>query len=109
NEFKVKCPRCQQELVIGLYIPKEAYQNTKPPVDTKDLEAIFNPDIAKHLKFTRKDDNTITITPTRYLGKENFLKIAKQVKTLGGDYVSQGKNSYFWIPIQNIKTKTPRK
>jgi hypothetical protein len=98
NEITVTCPRCSQKLVIGLYIPKEAYQNSKPTLTLENAPNLFNPEIAKHLKFSLQNNDTIIITPTHYLGKENFRQIAKQIKTLGGGYVSQGKNSYFWIP-----------
>lgn len=100
NEIDVTCPRCRQKLKLSLYIPKEAYTNQKPPLDIKDAEALFDPDIAKNLKFTTKNDNTIIITPTHYLGKETFWKCVMQVRKLGGDYISKGKNSYFWIPRQ---------
>jgi hypothetical protein len=100
NEIDITCPRCNQKLKLGLYIPKEAYNEPKKPLNLNEAQSLFDPDIAKNLTFTVKDDNTITITPSKYLGKQTFQKLLAQVKSLGGNYVSQGKQSYFWIPRQ---------
>jgi hypothetical protein len=108
EQLKTKCPRCQMDIVIGLYVPKEAYQDNKQYVPdaskqsltVKDAEILFDPDIAKNLTFTMADDDTILVKPIKFLGKETFWKLLSQVKSLGGNYVSQKKNSYFYIPAK---------
>lgn len=40
----------------------------------------------------------ILVRPRRYLGSENFAKIASIIKECGGEYVSAGKQSRFRIP-----------
>jgi len=108
EQLKAKCPRCNMEIVVGLYIPKEAYQNkpeqAKPLLNVKDVETLLCKDlpeeITSKLDITLTDNNTIRIKPRKFLGKENFWKLANQIKKLDGEYVSQGKNSYFWIPRQ---------
>jgi len=43
----------------------------------------------------------IKISPKQFLGAENFAKIASLIRNeLGGNYVSQGKNSHFLVPKQ---------
>lgn len=39
----------------------------------------------------------IVIKPTRFLGREKFSLIAAKVRTLGGSYISAGKESRFVI------------
>jgi len=40
----------------------------------------------------------IHIVPKKFLGKENFYKATKAVKAMNGEWVSQGKHSYWWVP-----------
>ena len=35
----------------------------------------------------------------KFLGKENWYKVSKAVKVLRGEWVSQGKHSYWWVPV----------
>lgn len=46
------------------------------------------------------DESTLMfkIKPRQFLGSDNFAKIASVVRNLGGDYVSQGKESHFNVP-----------
>ncbi|NIU85562.1 MAG: hypothetical protein GWN64_19305, partial [Candidatus Thorarchaeota archaeon] len=53
------------------------------------------------LSFEEKDDY-VKVKPRRFLGSDNFAKIASIVRGMDGDYVSAGKQSHFRIP----KTKT---
>ena len=55
----------------------------------EDLEAL--------LSFREKDDY-IMVKPRRFLGSENFAKIASAVRGLGGEYISAGKDSHFRVP-----------
>lgn len=46
----------------------------------------------------------VLVKPKGYLGGDKFAKVGKASKSLGGDYVSQGRKSHFRIPKQ---TKSP--
>jgi hypothetical protein len=45
----------------------------------------------------------VIVRPSKFLGSENFSKVASAIRELGGQYVSAGKNSHFTIP------KAPKK
>jgi hypothetical protein len=65
----------------------------------KEIKAALEP--MKDLLNIDFESSTIfvIVAPARYLGSENFAKVAKIVRdTLGGQYVSAGKNSHFEIP-----------
>jgi len=42
----------------------------------------------------------IVVKPRRFLGSDNFGRIASIIRDLGGEYVSAGKNSHFNVPKQ---------
>lgn len=47
----------------------------------------------------RNQGNIIIVKPTKFLGSENFAKIAQIIKnSLHGQYISAGKDSRFEIP-----------
>ena len=41
--------------------------------------------------------NNIIVKPRRFLGSDNFAKIAQVVREIGGEYVSAGRNSHFKV------------
>lgn len=43
----------------------------------------------------------IIIRPRKYLGSENFAKIASLVRSAGGEYVRAGKESHFKVPRES--------
>ena len=58
----------------------------------------FDDNLKKLLNFQVVDDGTVLIHPLRYLGSETFAKVAQIVsKELGGNYISDGKNSHWEI------------
>ncbi len=72
------------------------------PVDYSHIEEIefcFPEDIAAKLSFERKDINTWIIKPKTFLGSDVFAQVAKIVKEIGGEYISdpQKKNSHFKV------------
>jgi hypothetical protein len=87
------------ELLNRIDAPK-SYAETPKPVETmvkaKDAEALFSRDLADLLDFEEREDGVI-IRPRKFLGSENFAKIAKIVKDNGGSYVSAGKDSHFCL------------
>lgn len=48
----------------------------------------------------------VIIKPAKFLGSENFSKVASAIRELGGSYVSAGKNSHFTIPKAPLKKQT---
>jgi len=76
-----------------------AAHKEKPKITSiEQLANAFPEDIRKLLAFEQKDDCFI-VKPVKFLGSENFAKIANIVRVdLGGEYVSAGKESHFRIP-----------
>ena len=96
-----KCPSCGVSL--NVLISKEAYVD-KPTANisltVKDVCEALPQDILSDLNvaLNKRDPKTIHITPKKFLGKENFYKVSKAVKAMQGEWVSQGKHSYWWVP-----------
>ncbi len=61
------------------------------------VEALFPKDLAEMLDFEEKE-KFIVIRPRKFLGSENFAKIASIVREAGGEYISAGKESHFRLP-----------
>jgi hypothetical protein len=66
----------------------------------EQLEKLKEPfgDLASLLNFTVKNGKAV-ITPRTFLGAENFSKVANVVRGLQGQYISEGKNSRFELPL----------
>jgi hypothetical protein len=64
---------------------------------TKAVKEEFSPELEGMLTFEDKG-NYIIVRPRRFLGSDNFAKIASVVRNLGGEYISAGKNSHFKVP-----------
>ncbi|MCW4034387.1 MAG: hypothetical protein NWF03_03390 [Candidatus Bathyarchaeota archaeon] len=62
-----------------------------------EVKKAFSPDLVAMLLFDERE-NIFIVKPRRFLGSDNFAKIAAVVRELGGEYVSAGKNSHFKIP-----------
>jgi hypothetical protein len=63
----------------------------------KDVKQAFSSELAGMLIF-EESGNLIIVKPRRFLGSDNFAKIASIVRDLGGEYVSAGRNSHFRVP-----------
>jgi hypothetical protein len=76
-----------------------AYLEAKAPPEVKfeKVAELFPKDLKDLLTFEDTPEWTL-IRPRKYLGKENFAKIAAIIKDHGGEYVSAGKNSHFRLP-----------
>ena len=102
--YHLSCPFCNQTFPVEIGISKQAYQNkTKPTADinisVEDVCEALPQDILPDLNVAlNKNGQTIQIVPRKYLGKENFYKVTKAVKNMHGEWVSQGKHSYWWVP-----------
>ena len=71
-------------------MPSEKKQNLN------EIKKAFSSELMAMLLFEEKADFVI-VKPRRFLGTENFARIASVVRDLGGEYVSAGKNSHFKI------------
>ena len=56
----------------------------------------FSAELQEMLLF-EKSGNNIIVKPKRFLGSDNFAKIASIVRELGGEYISAGRDSHFNI------------
>ncbi len=63
----------------------------------KDVRTVFSTEFEDMLNFTETPEYVI-IKPRRFLGSDNFAKIASIVRNNGGEYISAGKESHFRIP-----------
>lgn len=64
--------------------------------DINDVKQAFSPELAGMLLFDQSG-KYIIVKPRRFLGSDNFAKIASVVREIGGEYVSSGRNSHFKI------------
>ena len=63
----------------------------------EDVKQAFSSELGGMLTF-EESENFIIVRPRRFLGSDNFAKIASVVRNLGGEYISAGKNSHFKVP-----------
>ena len=65
--------------------------------DINDVKQAFSSELAGMLIF-EESGTFIIVKPRRFLGSDNFAKIASIVRNLGGEYISAGRNSHFKVP-----------
>jgi len=63
----------------------------------EDIRVLFSSDLEEMLTF-EESGNYIVIKPRRFLGSDNFAKIASIIRGAGGEYISAGKQSHFKVP-----------
>ncbi len=63
----------------------------------EDVRVLFPSNLEEMLTF-EESGNYIVIKPRRFLGSDNFAKIASIVRGVGGEYISAGKQSHFKVP-----------
>jgi hypothetical protein len=86
----------------GSTVGRKLKGKAKAPASQDDAQNIaekFREDLRGILSFECQAD-AIIIKPRQFLGSENFSKIADIVKQQGGEYISQGKQSHFKIPLK---------
>ena len=64
--------------------------------DINDVKQAFSPELSAML-FFEESGKFIIVKPRRFLGSDNFAKIASVVRELGGEYISAGRESHFKI------------
>jgi hypothetical protein len=79
------------ESAVALAAPSAKKRNLK------DVKEAFSSELAGMLLFEERE-HFFVVKPRRFLGSDNFAKIASIVRNLGGEYVSAGKNSHFNVP-----------
>lgn len=67
----------------------------------EDVKMMFSEELEELLNFEERDDYII-IKPRKFLGSDNFAKIASIVRGAGGDYISAGRESHFRIPKKKL-------
>jgi len=75
-------------------IPVAATEGTR---SVEGIREAFSSDLEEMLSFEESGDYVV-IKTRRFLGSDNFAKIASIVRSLGGEYISAGKNSHFKVP-----------
>lgn len=102
--YQLTCPFCNRDFPVEIGVSKQAFKDQPTAaIDVKvedvcqalpqDVLPDLNVALSKH-----SDPRMIHIVPKKYLGKENFYKVTKSVKAMRGEWVSQGKHSYWWVP-----------
>ena len=64
--------------------------------DLNGVKQAFSSELAGMLLF-EETTKFVIVKPRRFLGSDNFGKVASVVRDLGGEYISAGKNSHFKI------------
>ena len=62
-----------------------------------NVKQAFSSELAGMLIF-EESGTFIIVKPRRFLGSDNFARIASIVRDLGGEYISAGRNSHFKVP-----------
>jgi len=76
--------------------PAVSVTNSEKKHDINYVKQAFSSELAGMLLF-EETGNFVVVKPRRFLGSDNFAKIASVVRGLGGEYISAGKNSHFKI------------
>ena len=84
----------QPEFPASASIPDEILMSEK---SVDDIRLAFPENLEALLSF-QQDGDYIKVKPRKFLGSENFAKIASAVRGLGGEYISAGKESHFRVP-----------
>jgi hypothetical protein len=78
-------------------VPAVSTVSTANKRDINEIKQAFSPQLEGMLIF-EEGKNVIIVRPRRFLGSDNFAKIASVIRELGGEYISAGKNSHFKVP-----------
>lgn len=77
--------------------PARAAASAEPRSPIQGVKALFPKELEDMLFFEDKGEY-IEIKPRRFLGSENFAKIASVIHSAGGEYISAGRDSHFKVP-----------
>ena len=76
--------------------PVNSAAPSEKPRDIKSVKETVSSELAD-LLFFEDGGKFVIVKPRRFLGSDNFGKIASIVRDLGGEYVSAGRNSHFKV------------
>jgi hypothetical protein len=79
------------------FVPAISAASREGVRSVEGIREAFSSDLEEMLIFEEAGDY-IVIKPRRFLGSDNFAKIASIVRSLGGEYISAGKESHFKVP-----------
>ncbi len=84
----------QPEFPASTTVSHEIHMSEK---SVDDIRLAFPESLEALLSFQEEGDY-IMVKPRKFLGSDNFAKIASAVRGLGGEYISAGKESHFRVP-----------
>jgi len=102
--YLLACPFCNRDFPVEIGVSKQAYKDESTTTINMKVEGVrraLPQDVLPNLNVAASKHTSpeaIHIVPKKYLGKENFYKVTKAVKAMRGEWVSQGKHSYWWVP-----------
>jgi hypothetical protein len=77
-------------------VPSTSQEEMEVGGSLQRVSLLFPDNLRDLLDFEEKEEY-IVIKPRRYLGSDNFAKIASIVRDAGGEYISAGKESHFRV------------
>ncbi|MCW4016021.1 MAG: hypothetical protein NWF06_06600 [Candidatus Bathyarchaeota archaeon] len=77
--------------------PATSAPQSEKKKDINEVKQAFSPELASMLLFEDMQKFVI-VKPRRFLGSDNFAKVASVVREIGGEYISAGKESHFKVP-----------
>ena len=76
--------------------PEVVMASPEKKYDVAGVKQAFSSELAGML-FFEETGKFVVVKPRRFLGSDNFSKVASVIRELGGEYVSAGKNSHFKV------------
>jgi hypothetical protein len=76
--------------------PAVSAGSSEKKYDINDVKQAFSSELMDMLLF-EESGKFVLVKPRRFLGSDNFAKIASVVRDLGGEYISAGRSSHFKI------------
>ena len=83
-------------VTVSAAAPAVSVTNSEKKHDINDVKQAFSSELTGMVLF-EEIGKFVIVKPRRFLGSDNFAKIAFVVRGLGGEYISAGKNSHFKV------------
>lgn len=97
DEQELSIAKHTMETLIMSWLSAAEVQTAKQTAKLHEYKEKFPSELVGFLSF--EDGGAfVKVTPRQYLGNEIFGRLMDVVKRLGGEYVSNGKDSHFRIP-----------
>ena len=94
----IQCPRCGANLSAKLVCELRDAETYQTPIVHAKVWEKFTPEQANKLRIDNVTKDHVILKTKAWLGSSDFAEIIGVVKELGGEWVSQGKDSHFCIP-----------